>query len=228
MHPFEFDGLVQDAALGKPRAWDRLAGYLYEATREVVRGMLNPPEVNLSEKKKEEKEQTPEVGITKEVLQAAQAELQRLGSKIRAEADMEYALRRALGFPKKLLVVAFERWFLHLAVRYCYTHYKPWPTDVALRQLHLYRGAAPPEEIRKKAIRECLVRLGFAQRAVLVLYNVGSVLIAHKVTFRDVAAILGWGESDQAAKKAEKLSQRGKDRIKQIWTYYECTGGSTL
>jgi hypothetical protein len=78
------------------------------------------------------------------------------------------------------------------------------------------------------ATRECLARLGFAQRAVIVLYNVGSVLSAHKVTFRDVAAILGRGESDQAAKKAEKLSQRGLNKIKQIWIYYESTGGTTL
>lgn len=216
MHPFEFDGLVHDAALRKPGAWDHLAGYLHEATREVVRGMLNPP-IEKSED-----------AIAIDVLQAAQEELQRLGDKIRAEADTKYALRKALGFPDRPLVVAFERWFLRLAVRHCYLNYRPWETDIALRRLHRYRGAVPPEPIMTKAMRECLARLGIAQRAVLVLYNVGSVLTAHKVTFRDVAAILGWGENDQAAKKAEKLSQRGRDRIKQIWTYYECTGGTTL
>lgn len=218
MYSFEFENLIQDAALGKPGAWDRLVvvGYLHEATKEVVRGMLNPPfEIS-------------EAGIAKEVLQTAQAELQRLGDKIRAEADIQCALSRPLGFPKEPLLVAFERWFLRLAVRYCHVYYKPWPTDVALRQLHLYRGAAPPEEIRKKAILECLARLGFDQRAVLVLYNLGLVLTAHNVTFRDVAAILGWGESDQAASRAQKLGKRGQKRIKQIWTDYECTGGTTL
>lgn len=218
MYFFEFEGLIQDAALRKLSVWDRLASYLHEATEEVVRGMLNPPfEVS-------------EAAIATDVLQAAQGELQRLGDTIRTKADERCALSQALGFPKKPLVVAFERWFLHLAVRHCHLYYKPWETDVALRQLHRYRGTVPPEPIMTKAMRECLVRLGFAQRAVLVLYNVGSVLTVHKVTLRDVAAILGWGESDQAAKKAEKLSQRGKARIKQIWTYYEYEypGGTTL
>lgn len=216
MYSFEFEGLIQDAAFGKAGAWARLAGHLHGATEEVVRGMLNPPF------------KASEAGIATEVLRAAQGELQRLGNKIRAEANVKYALVQALGFPKKPVLIAFERWLLHQEVRYCHVHYKPWPTDVALRQLHHYRGTMPPEDITKKAMRECLVRLGFAQRAVLVLYSVGSVLTADKVTFRDVAAILGWGESDQAAKKAAKLSQRGKARIKQIWTYYECTGGTTL
>lgn len=216
MYFFEFDGLIQEAALGQTGAWDRLAGYLRKATEEVVRGMLNPPT------------EASEAGIATEVLRVAERELQRLGNTIRAEADMKDALSRLLGFPKKPLLVAFERWFLHLAVRHCHVQYKPWATDVALKHLYRYRNAVPPEPMKDMAMRECLVRLGFAQRAVIVLYNVGSVLSAHRVTFRDIAAILGWGESDQAAKRAERLSQRGLNRIKQIWISYECTGGTTL
>lgn len=218
MYFFEFEGLIQDAALGKPGAWDRLAGYLRKATEEVVCGMLNPPF------------ETSKDAITTDVLRTAQGELQRLGHKIHNGTDIQYTLSRLFGFSKKPVLIAFERWFLHLAVKHCHVHYHPWLHDWALRQLYLFRGAVPPADIMEEAIRECLVRLGVAQRAVLVLYSVGSVLTAHKVTFRDVAATLGWGESDQAAKSAEKLSQRGKARIEQIWTYYEYEypGGTTL
>lgn len=218
MYSFEFERLIRDAALSKARAWDCLAGYLCRAMEEVVRGMLNPPPVDEDRNKI-----AVEVAIAAEVLHVAQKELQRLSEKIRDEPDIDSALSRALGFPKKPLTLAFEQWILRLVVRHCHVHYRPWLDDTALRELHRFQGALPPADLMEKAMRECLARLEVTQRAVLVLYNVGSVLTVHNVTFRDIAAILGWGESDQAAEKAQRLSERGKSRIKQILAHYGYT-----
>jgi hypothetical protein len=209
MHDFE--GLILDAAIGKVGAWDRLAAWLRRAMEEVVRGMLNPPT-------------EPSIcGIATEVLQKAQGELQRMGYKVSSDSNAPGALSRALGFPKKPLVVAFEWWLFRLAVMHCHQHYKPWQTDFALRQLHRYQGAVPSAELLQAAMRECLARLSFPQRVVLVLRSVGSIFTTQNFTFPDVAAIVGWRENNRAAAQAQKVGRRGRIRIKQILAQYEYT-----
>lgn len=216
MYHFEFEALILDAALGKALgkagAWDRLASWLRVVMEDVVGGMLNPPEKSIA-------------AIAVEILQRARGELQRMGTQVCSESNVERTLCQALGHSKQPLSVAFERWLSHLAVMHCHVHYKPWQLDIALRQLHRFREALPPADLLHAAFRECLVRLTFEQRAVLVLclYNVGSGLTTRNVTYRDAATILGWGESDQAAQRARKKGKRGLIRIKQIFAQYGYT-----